>query len=155
MSWPDVVRKVGKNSPLPMRRSLTKSEILRTKREIDRLFRSGKRVTVNGAKLVYTRNDRTDNRVFVTLVRKYGNAVQRNRAKRIAKEVYRNHKSIIQPGWDLGFILFPGKDGLQARETQIIALITKARALLRCRYSPSPRFLRWGNRQNRLVRIPL
>lgn len=109
-----------------MRKSLTKREILRTKREIDRLFRSGKRVTVNGAKLVYTRNDLSETRVFVTLVRKYGNSIQRNRAKRIVREVYRNHKSILQPGWDLGFILFPGNDGFHTRETQIIGLITKA-----------------------------
>ena len=126
MSLPEDEPKDGRNSPLPMRRSLTKKEILRTKREIDRLFRSGKRVTVNGAKLVYTRNDLSENRIFVTLIRKFGNSVQRNRAKRIVKEVYRNHKPILQPGWDLGFILFPGNDGFQARETQIIALLKKA-----------------------------
>ena len=127
MSWLGEGPRDGKNSPLPRRKSLTKREILRTKREIDRLFRSGRRVTVNGAKLVYTRNDLSESRVFITLIRKYGNAVQRNRAKRVVREVYRAHKLNIQPGWDLGFILTPGADCFHTRETQIIELLKKAR----------------------------
>ena len=127
MSWLGEGLKDGKNSPLPMRKSLTKREILRTKREIDRLFRSGRRVSVNGAKLVYTRNDLSESRVFITLIRKYGNAVQRNRAKRVVREVYRVNKLNIKPGWDLGFILSPGADCFQSRETQIIELLKKAR----------------------------
>jgi len=129
MSLPVDELREERNSPLPMRRSLTKKQILRTKREIDKLFRSGKRVSVNGAKLVYTRNDLDESRGFFTLIRKYGNSVERNRAKRVVKEVYRLNQLNIQPGWDLGFILFPGDDCFQIREAQIIALLSKARLL--------------------------
>lgn len=126
MFWPGDVPKDGRNFPLPMRRNLTKREILRTRGDISKLFCSGKRVTLGGAKLVYRKNALSETRVFVTLVKKYGNSVQRNRAKRVVKEVYRNNKAILRPGWDLGFILFPGRDDFRSRQKQVMGLIRKA-----------------------------
>ena len=108
MSSPGEEERVGQNYLYLMRRNLTKQEILRRKRDIDNLFRSGRRISVPGIKMVYTRNRLEFSRVFFTLVRKFGNSVQRNRAKRVFKEIYRIHKQSILPGWDIAFILFPG-----------------------------------------------
>ena len=36
--------------------------------------------------------------------RRVGNAVQRNRSKRLLREAVRPHLSVIQPGWDCLFI---------------------------------------------------
>lgn len=108
-----------------MRRNLTKQEILRRKRDIDNLFRSGRRISVPGIKMVYSRNQLDNNRVFFTLVRKFGNSVQRNRARRVFKEIYRINKQEILPGWDIAFILFPGSYDFNELGKQFNLLLKK------------------------------
>ncbi len=91
-----------------MRTNLTKKEIIRNKRDIDKLFRYGRRISASGFRMVILKNGLDYNRAFFTLVRKFGNSIQRNRAKRIVKEVFRLRKQELRPGWDFAFILFPG-----------------------------------------------
>lgn len=58
--------------------------------------------------------------------RKFGNAVQRNYVKRIAREYYRTHKECIDPGYDLAFIFYSGEYSFQDRCTQMEGLLKKA-----------------------------
>ena len=52
--------------------------------------------------VLYARKNRTDtNRVGITVSKKLGHAVVRNRTRRRLREVYRLNEARFQPGWDL------------------------------------------------------
>ena len=123
-------KKVGKSFQLQMKRSLTRKERLKTREEISRVFTSSVRVTCSGAKLVVKKNEYIQNRIAVTLVRKYGNAVARNRAKRVLREIYRNLKFSIKTGYDMVIVLYPGKYTYNQRFEQFVYLLKKADLLI-------------------------
>ena len=109
-----------------MRRNLTKPERLGKLSDIKRTFASGKRYSIPGAKLVFIANNLGFSRFMVTLVKGYGNSIQRNRAKRIAREVYRLNKHRITPGFDIVVVFFPNQDQFTSRERQMIKLFRRA-----------------------------
>ena len=109
-----------------MRKSLTKSERLSKLSDIKIIFASGKKINYPGAKLVFIPNNLDYSRFMVTLVRKYGNSVKRNRAKRVVKEVFRLNKHLLKPGFDIVIVLFPDEDNYSIRERQILRLFKKA-----------------------------
>ena len=56
----------------------------------------------DGYLALYARKNRTDrNRVGITVSKKLGHAVVRNRVRRRIREVYRLHKDAFCPGWDI------------------------------------------------------
>jgi ribonuclease P protein component len=64
--------------------------------------------------------------MMVTLVRKYGNAVKRNRAKRVVREAYRNMKASLKSGYDMVIILYPDEDTYRTRQRQLQRLFQGA-----------------------------
>jgi ribonuclease P protein component len=141
--WPPVVvgpyslvaaRKAARSSVFPMRRSLSKSERLKKSEEFRRVFGSPLKHGCQGAKLAALRNPMESNsldkliptRLGVTLSKKFGNAVERNHAKRQVREIFRLHKHRIQPGYDLVFLVYPGDFGYQDRERQFLQLVARA-----------------------------
>ena len=65
-----------------------------------RLYRS--RSFADGYLVLYARKNRTDhNRIGITVSKKLGHAVVRNRTRRRLREIYRLHEAEFQPGWDL------------------------------------------------------
>ena len=104
----DDEQRVEQNCPLRMKRSLTKAEVLRIRRDISHVFRRGKRIQCNGLKLFITSNQLNYSRILVSPVRKFGTAVARNRAKRHLREIYRLNKCKICTGQDIAIVLFPG-----------------------------------------------
>ena len=56
----------------------------------------------NGYLVLYARRNRTGtNRVGITVGKKLGHAVVRNRVRRRLREVYRLHEASFSPGWDI------------------------------------------------------
>jgi len=56
----------------------------------------------NGFLVLYARKNRTStNRVGITVSKKLGHAVVRNRVRRRLREVYRLNEEKFQPGWDI------------------------------------------------------
>ena len=56
----------------------------------------------NGLMVLYARRNRTcTNRVGITVGKKLGHAVVRNRVRRRIREVYRLNEQALQPGWDI------------------------------------------------------
>jgi ribonuclease P protein component len=53
------------------------------------------------------------NRICFTFSRKFGNAVVRNHAKRLGREVFRLMKSRLAGGYDLVFLVYPQPDKKQ------------------------------------------
>ena len=65
-------------------------------------------------------------RTGIPLSRGYGNAVQRNLSKRYSREVYRLLKAQLDVGYDMLFLLYPGRDSFDARCAQFRLLCKKA-----------------------------
>ena len=56
----------------------------------------------NGYLVFYARKNRTEqNRVGITVSKKLGKAVIRNRIRRRLREVYRLNEELFTPGWDI------------------------------------------------------
>lgn len=109
-----------------MRKSLTREERLKRKSDFDSVFTVGKRKSCSGARLVYRENGLDHSRFAVCPVRKYGTAVERNKARRICKELYRVNKQQIASGTDIVLIIYPGKDTFKERKEQFFLLLGNA-----------------------------
>ncbi len=109
-----------------MKKSLTKKEILRKKSDLKRIFASGSNCKCRGAKILFLQNSFPYNRFAVTLVRKYGNSVERNYSKRVLREVFRNEKNNIKGCFDIVIVLYPGDYSFQERYDQFKVLIKRA-----------------------------
>lgn len=92
-----------------MRRSLSKKEIVKSKSDINRIFRSGASKGAPGLKILCALNGLELSRIAVIPVHGYGNSVQRNRIRRRIKEVFRLEKDKLKKGFDFAFVVYPGK----------------------------------------------
>ena len=115
----------------------TLNERIKRGSEIKKLFKNGKRVSIAGAKLFYLPNNLEFNRIGFPLPRGFGNAVERNRAKRFSRETFRNLKSHLNTGYDILFLVYPPaeKDSFHSRCDQFQQLIKKAGLLKECEIS--------------------
>ena len=76
------------------------SHSLKLNHIFQRLYRTGG--YANGYLVLYARKNRTDtNRVGITVGKKLGHAVVRNRVRRRLREVYRLNEDKFQSGWDI------------------------------------------------------
>ena len=77
---------------------------LNQNRDFVRLYRRGKS-QVHPLLVTYCQKTRRGRpRMGITATKKVGGAVQRNRAKRLIREAYRQLEPGIQGGWDLVFV---------------------------------------------------
>lgn len=112
-----------------MRRSLTKRERLRTRREIDRVFSVGKTATCKGMRLAYASNRLSFTRLVVIPVRGHRNAVDRNRSKRLGKEAFRSVKERVVAGFDIAIVCYPGDYKYADRHEQLLQLLSGGQLL--------------------------
>ena len=76
------------------------SHSLKLNHIFQRLYRTSGQANVY--LVLYARKNRTDtNRVGITVGKKLGHAVVRNRVRRRLREVYRLNEDKFQPGWDI------------------------------------------------------
>jgi ribonuclease P protein component len=80
-----------------------KSVRLRKRADFVKLSVSQKKVSVKGFLIVWQSNDYADPRLGVTVSKKVGSAVTRNRVKRLIREVFRLHRLNI-PAVDINII---------------------------------------------------
>ncbi|GEM_PF-3891607 len=107
-----------------MRRNLTKEDRVRKKEQFLRLFASPLRLQTQGMKLFFLKNDVI--RVGITLARKYGKAVLRNKVKRQVKEIFRNWKAETTETGDFLFLVYPGVFTFNQRKNQVLDLVQRA-----------------------------
>ncbi len=90
------------NSELP------KSSLLRKSREFNRVYRFGQRLYGEGFAIIYASNDLDRNRLGMSVPKKVGTAVRRNRIKRIIREVFRSNRESFPPCADIVITVRPG-----------------------------------------------
>lgn len=103
-----------------------RAERLKGREDIREAFARGRKISCPGAKLFYRENGKDTNRIAFTFARKYGNAVQRNRARRLSREAYRRIKSLLKQGYDLVLLIYPDGDRYDLRVRQLDNLVLKA-----------------------------
>lgn len=99
---------------------------VRAKPEIDRVFRSGARYSCKGMRAHVASNGLGNSRAVFVPVRSFAGAVQRNRAKRLAREAWRLGYSSLKAGYDAAFVLYPDKAGLSEYRSRMGYLLRKA-----------------------------
>jgi ribonuclease P protein component len=82
------------------------------------------------------KNGLVDNRICFALPRKFGNAVERNRARRLSREAYRHLRPRLKGGYDMVLLVYsggnggggdsPGAENLHTRMKQLKNLFAKA-----------------------------
>ena len=98
-------------------------ERIRRRAEFKRVYERGSRMHSRYGTVFMLPNDRGVGRLGIAATRKLGGAVQRNRAKRLIREVFRRNK--IADGFDV--VVIPKRELLDA---SLIALEADYRTLL-------------------------
>ncbi len=103
-----------------------REEHIKRPADIHKIFKSGKKQSIFGAKLFYAPNSLEINRIAFILPRGYGNAVERNTSKRYSRETYRLFKAHLNTGYDILFLVYPGNNSFHSRCEQFKTLCRKA-----------------------------
>jgi len=81
---------------------LRPSERIRRRPDYERIYGKGVRISSRLGTLFMLPNQQPRGRLGIAATRKLGGAVQRNRAKRLLREVFRRNK--LAPGFDVVFV---------------------------------------------------
>lgn len=127
---PIIPKGLAKLKGLAKPKGLGREERLSKRIDLIRVFKSPSWMGCEGLKLCYRKNNLPWNRIAVTTVKGFKGAVQRNRQKRISREIYRELKHSLKAGFDMIFILRPGEYSSLERKKQIQLLLEKANMIL-------------------------
>lgn len=108
-----------------------KRERIRDRRDISKVFDEGVRWSTKGLRLNVRPNGGSVTRAVFVTVRKYGNSVARNRARRVISECWRLQKGRVAPGLDVVVVIFPDRDDFPVRRAQLETLLRRASMLAR------------------------
>ncbi len=109
-----------------MKRSLTRTERLRSSRDIKAMFGSAKRLESRGLKVLVRKNGLATNRVAIVVSRGCGGSVRRNREKRVTREAYRELKPDLTPGNDIIFVIGRFGQSVSERKQAMSTLFLRA-----------------------------
>ena len=104
-------------------------EHIRTREDFERIYRQGRRLSGRLMTLFVGTDGSGHPRLGIAATRKIGSAVDRNRAKRLARELFRHHK----PPGGLDIVVIPRREMIDA---PYVTLEAEFRALLERRDEP-------------------
>ncbi len=110
--------------------SFPKIERLLNRKDFVNLIRSGKRYRTEHFSVTLGRNGLGRTRLGITASKRIGNAVERNRTKRLVREFFRLHKGLLPRGVDIVVTAKKGASDLnlsQASEELGVILLDKGR----------------------------
>ena len=111
--------------------SLISPDKLKKKWEFSRAYEKGKRYWNNTFTIYVVPNHTDKTRLGVTVSKKVGKSVKRNRVKRLIRESFRLSKDRILPGYDITVVAKPTAYGLKCQQSQsaLLQLLHRARML--------------------------
>ena len=112
MSLPGVDGRGGSASPSEPDQRFPRSCRLTARRQFLAVYDMGQRVTSRSFLLFGLPNAVGHARLGITVTRKIGNAVRRNRAKRLLREVFRRNRQRLNPAID---VVVNARPGIEAR----------------------------------------
>jgi len=77
---------------------------LKNTRQFNHVYKRGKSIVNKHVVLYYLKNQENTNTVGFSVSKKVGNAVTRNRVKRLMKEVYRLNEPSLRKGYNFVFV---------------------------------------------------
>lgn len=92
-----------------------KRERLTKKSDFQTIFEHGTRYTTENFVIFIHQNNRDIRRIGISVSKKVGGAVKRNRVKRLVREFFRLHKDQLPDSKDFLFIAKPGSTQLDYR----------------------------------------
>ncbi len=87
--------------------ALPKSSLLKKSAEFNQVYRRGNRLRGKGFTFIYLTGDQPVSRLGISVSRKVGNAVRRNRIKRIIRETFRQRREIFPRSSDIVIAVRP------------------------------------------------
>lgn len=81
--------------------------IIKSNKDFLKVYRKGKFTANKFITVYYVPNRNPYNRIGITTSKKIGNAVARNRARRIIRAAYRNSEKMFPIGFDIVFVARP------------------------------------------------
>jgi len=106
---------------------------LKKKREFERVYKNGRRCW-NKTFVIYVLPNRINvTRLGLTVSKKVGKSVKRNRVKRLIRESFRLSQEQIMPGYDVVVVAKPSAYGLKCKQAQLelLSLLHRAGILKR------------------------
>lgn len=102
-----------------------KCERLRKRRDFIRVEAKKKsRIVTEHLVILVASNSKNHARIGITVSKRIGTAVKRNRYKRLLREIYRRHKEIFPSGYD--FVLIARRQDTEAHHENLLQEITHA-----------------------------
>lgn len=98
--------------------TMLKPDILRNKKDFNRLYKKGKSYGSKYVVLFCIKNDLLHNRKAFLASKKVGNSVKRNRARRLMKESFRKKTDMIKDGYDILFIARNNINGSKCQDVE-------------------------------------
>jgi ribonuclease P protein component len=86
---------------------MKKTVSLKLNREFKSLYYRGGSTVSSLLVIYYRKNKKSENRLGLTVSKKTGNAVVRNRVRRLIKENYRLRENLIKDGYDIVIVARP------------------------------------------------
>jgi ribonuclease P protein component len=118
--------------------TLRPAERIRKRSEFERVYKQGLKTSGRFMTLFLLRNGRPTSRLGIAATRKLGGAVQRNRAKRLAREIYRRHK----PPAGLDLVVIPRPEFLKVEfanlEAEYQSIVSRRAARAPAGAGPEP-----------------
>jgi ribonuclease P protein component len=96
--------------------SLKKGERLLRRADFQRLSKTGNRINGDYFVILFARNGLGKLRLGITVSKRVGRAVMRNRLKRLVREYFRQHKGLFGDSYDVNVIAKSSISGLSSRQ---------------------------------------
>ena len=118
--WRAVAAKADTVSQSLMNDSLTRSSefFLKKKQDYDRVKREGRRCQTSLFNVMFCSSATYNTRVGIVVGRRFGNAVVRNRGKRIFRELVRKTHGLLVKGYDI--VVFPKRPVLTYNHRSLV-----------------------------------
>ena len=108
--------------------SFEKHERIKKRKDFLKVYEDGVRVNSKNFIVILSRNQAGNKRLGITVTKKVGNAVKRNRIKRLLREFFRLNKEALPDSFDIVIIVKKGVTFLTYNDVyeELTALLTES-----------------------------